>query len=112
MTTGNFTDWSGNMLDLGPLYPFVGWEGFMVLVLFIAWIGWHNCCARVAIWKRRSRRRAPSSGSSGAASRHAGLRARPTHGTVTNARPAAAWMPGGGREGGRDAAFGATMWRR
>jgi hypothetical protein len=28
MTTGNFADWSGNMLDIGPLYPFVGWEGF------------------------------------------------------------------------------------
>ena len=41
MTTGNFTDWSGNMLDLGPLYPFVGWESFMVLLAFIAWIGWH-----------------------------------------------------------------------
>ncbi len=41
MTTGNFTDWSGNLLDLGPLYPFVGWEGLMVLVLFVAWIGWH-----------------------------------------------------------------------
>ena len=41
MTTGNFTDWSGNMLDLGPLYPFVGWEGVMVVLAFIAWIGWH-----------------------------------------------------------------------
>ena len=41
MITGNFTDWSGSMLDLGPLYPFVGWEGFMVLLAFIAWIGWH-----------------------------------------------------------------------
>jgi hypothetical protein len=41
MTTGNFTDWSGNMLDLGPLYPFVGSEGLMVLVVAIAWIGWH-----------------------------------------------------------------------
>jgi hypothetical protein len=41
MTTANFTDWSGNMLDLGPLYPFVGWEGFMVLLAFIFWIGWH-----------------------------------------------------------------------
>ena len=41
MTTGNFTDWSGNMLDLGPLYPFVGWEGVMVVIAFIAWIGWH-----------------------------------------------------------------------
>jgi hypothetical protein len=41
MTTGNFSDWSGNMLDLGPLYPFVGWEGFMVLLAVIFWIGWH-----------------------------------------------------------------------
>jgi hypothetical protein len=41
MTTGNFTDWSGNVLDIGPLYPFVGSEGFMVLLAFIAWIGWH-----------------------------------------------------------------------
>jgi hypothetical protein len=41
MTTGNFTDWSGNMLDLGPLYPFVGSEGLMVLLAFIFWIGWH-----------------------------------------------------------------------
>jgi hypothetical protein len=41
MTTGSFTDWSGDMLGLGPLYPFVGWEGFMVLLAFIAWIGWH-----------------------------------------------------------------------
>ena len=81
MTTGNFTDWSGNMLDLGPLYPFVGWEGLMVVLALIAWIGWHilqlraeksstrtrrGCCARAAIWPRPSRRSAPSSGSSGA----------------------------------------------
>ena len=41
MSTGNFTNWDGNMLDLGPLYPFVGWEGFMVVLAFIFWIGWH-----------------------------------------------------------------------
>ena len=56
----------------------------MVLLAFIAWIGWHilqiraeksstmtrlGCCARVAIWRRPSRRSAPSSGLSGAASR-------------------------------------------
>lgn len=41
MTTGNFTDWSGNLLDIGPLYPFVGWEVFMVVLGFIFWIGWH-----------------------------------------------------------------------
>jgi hypothetical protein len=41
MTTGNFTDWTGNMLDIGPLYPFVGWEVLMVVVAFVVWIGWH-----------------------------------------------------------------------
>jgi len=41
MNTGSFTDWSGNMFDLGPLYPFVGSEGLMVIVAVIFWIGWH-----------------------------------------------------------------------
>jgi hypothetical protein len=41
MNTGNILDWSGNMLDIGPIYPFVGWEGFMVLLGFIFWVGWH-----------------------------------------------------------------------
>lgn len=41
MTTGSFSDWNGNMLDIGPIYPFVGWEGVMVVVLTIFWVGWH-----------------------------------------------------------------------
>ena len=41
MNTASFSDWSGNMLDLGPLYPFVGWETAMVIVLAIVWVGWH-----------------------------------------------------------------------
>ena len=41
MNTAPFSDWSGSMLDLGPLYPFVGWETAMVVVLTIFWIGWH-----------------------------------------------------------------------
>jgi len=40
MTTGNFADWNGNILDIGPIYPFVGWEVPMVIVGFIFWIGW------------------------------------------------------------------------
>ena len=39
--TGNFTDWNGNMTDLGPLYPFVGWEWLMVIILVVLWIWWH-----------------------------------------------------------------------
>ena len=41
MTTGSFTDWNGSMFDIGPIYPFVGWEVPMVIVGFIFWIGWH-----------------------------------------------------------------------
>jgi hypothetical protein len=41
MTTGNFADWNGNMFDLGPIYPFVGWEVPMVILLVILWVGWH-----------------------------------------------------------------------
>ena len=39
--TGSFGDWSGNMTDIGPLYPFVGWEMLMVLLLLAFWIAWH-----------------------------------------------------------------------
>lgn len=41
MRTGSFNDWGGNMFDLGPLYPFVGWEVPMVILGFIFWLGWH-----------------------------------------------------------------------
>jgi hypothetical protein len=41
MTTGNFANWDGNLLDIGPIYPFVGWEGVMTVIAVIFWIGWH-----------------------------------------------------------------------
>ena len=40
MSTG-IESWDGNMLELGPLYPFVGSEGIMVIIAVIFWIGWH-----------------------------------------------------------------------
>ena len=39
MSTANFANWDGNVLDIGPIYPFVGWEGIMVLLAVIFWIG-------------------------------------------------------------------------
>jgi hypothetical protein len=39
--TGRFGDWNGNMADIGPLYPFVGAEMLMVLLLVIFWVAWH-----------------------------------------------------------------------
>ena len=41
MNTGNIANWDGNIMDIGPIYPFVGWEGTMVVIAFIFWIGWH-----------------------------------------------------------------------
>ena len=41
MTTGNFANWDGNMTELGPLYPFVGWEMAMVIILLVCWVVWH-----------------------------------------------------------------------
>ena len=41
MTTANFSDWNGNMFDIGPIYPLVGWEVPMVIVGIIFWVGWH-----------------------------------------------------------------------
>jgi len=41
MSTGNVANWDGNILDIGPIYPFVGWEGFMVVLCVIFWVGWH-----------------------------------------------------------------------
>ncbi|MBL8710775.1 MAG: hypothetical protein JNL25_16400 [Rhodospirillaceae bacterium] len=46
MSTGSFENWQGNMLDIGPLYPFVGSEGLMFIVCVAFWIFWH-----VAQWR-------------------------------------------------------------
>jgi hypothetical protein len=41
MTTGNFANWAGNILDIGPIYPFVGWEFIMFILGLVFWVGWH-----------------------------------------------------------------------
>jgi hypothetical protein len=41
MSTGNFDNWDGNVLDIGPIYPFVGYEGLMVILCIVFWVGWH-----------------------------------------------------------------------
>jgi hypothetical protein len=41
MSTGNVENWDGNVMEMGPIYPFVGWEGFMVVLCVIVWVGWH-----------------------------------------------------------------------
>lgn len=46
MSTGSFDSWTGNMLDIGPIYPFVGWEVVLWVVGMAFWIIWH-------IWQAR-----------------------------------------------------------
>ncbi len=41
MTTGAFENWAVDVSTLGPLYPFVGWEGLMTFVGVALWIAWH-----------------------------------------------------------------------
>lgn len=41
MTTGLIENWSGAVANYGPIYPFVGSEGFMVFIVFALWIIWH-----------------------------------------------------------------------
>ena len=41
MTTGSFENFTGRILDIGPLYPFVGMEKIMCVLALVFWIGWH-----------------------------------------------------------------------
>ena len=41
MSTGNFANWDGDILQIGPIYPFVGSEGLMVIIAVIFWVVWH-----------------------------------------------------------------------
>jgi hypothetical protein len=41
MNTGLINNWNGSMTDIGPIYPFVGWEVPMVILCLIFWVGWH-----------------------------------------------------------------------
>jgi len=41
MTTAHFASWGGNIAEIGPIYPLVGWEVFFTIIGVILWIGWH-----------------------------------------------------------------------
>ena len=47
MSTGNIESWSGNMAEIGPLYPFVGAEFALFVVGMVLWILWHVRQARI-----------------------------------------------------------------
>ena len=41
MSTGSFENWAGTITDIGPMYPFVGSEGFWFVLGLAFWIWWH-----------------------------------------------------------------------
>ncbi len=43
MTTGNFTDWAGAIVDIGPIYPFVGLEALFWILGMAFWVYWQVC---------------------------------------------------------------------
>jgi len=50
MATTMVDSWAVDLATIGPLYPWVGSEGVLVLVGLALWIGWH-------VWQGRFERR-------------------------------------------------------
>lgn len=42
--------WAAALESFGPIYPFVGSEGLLVVLGFAAWIGWH-------VWQMRDEKK-------------------------------------------------------
>jgi hypothetical protein len=41
MTLEEVGTWTGNVADIGPIYPWVGGEWIMAIVLLVIWVVWH-----------------------------------------------------------------------
>jgi len=46
MSTGNVDSWTGNISEIGAVYPFVGLETPLMIAGIVFWIGWHIVQAR------------------------------------------------------------------
>lgn len=42
MSTNGYENWAVDLADVGPVYPFQGWEIPMVVVGVAFWIAWHR----------------------------------------------------------------------
>lgn len=42
MSTIGYESWAVDLADVGAIYPFQGWEGAMVVLGVIFWVGWHR----------------------------------------------------------------------
>jgi hypothetical protein len=50
MTLEEIGTWTGDVSQIGPIYPMVGTEGLLTIILIVFWIGWH-------IWQIRMEER-------------------------------------------------------
>ena len=41
MSTGMIENWTGEIAAIGPMYPFVGSEGLLVIIGVVLWLLWH-----------------------------------------------------------------------
>lgn len=41
MSTIGYENWAVDLAEVGAIYPFQGWEGVMVILGVVFWIGWH-----------------------------------------------------------------------
>jgi len=41
MSTGSFKDFAGSIIDIGPMYPFVGYEVLLFIAGLLIWLVWH-----------------------------------------------------------------------
>ena len=41
MSTTPIETWAVDLADVTVIYPFVGWETAMTVVVVILWLGWH-----------------------------------------------------------------------
>jgi hypothetical protein len=41
MSTNGMTSWAVDLNDIGAVYPFQGWEGLMLILGLVFWIGFH-----------------------------------------------------------------------
>ncbi len=47
MSTGSVENFTGNIAEIGPMYPFVGTEWLLTLLCLVFWLGWHVLQIRV-----------------------------------------------------------------
>lgn len=42
MSTINYESWAVDLAEVGPIYPFQGWEVAMTIIGVLFWLGWHR----------------------------------------------------------------------